>query len=167
MMILTARDEKRGLEVVENLKACGLSDSASIASLADYIQNKFGKLDILNTANERAKKLLSEGDKLAEEKVNQFLKDVKEEMLETKGWPINLSAYVVFKAALNAYSKILATKFPNFRVNCVSPGFVKTDMNCNNGESDVEEGTKGPVALALTPAGGPSRFFDWMEISSF
>ncbi|KAL7188856.1 hypothetical protein ACSBR1_038668 [Camellia fascicularis] len=58
MVILTARDEKRGTEAVENLKACGLSDSdiffhqldvidsASIVSLAYYIKNKFGKLDI-------------------------------------------------------------------------------------------------------------------------
>ncbi|KAL7188852.1 hypothetical protein ACSBR1_038665 [Camellia fascicularis] len=256
MVILTARDEKRGFEVVENLKACGLSgilfhqlevtDQASIASMADFIKNKFRKLDILvnnagisgitiddmlrsdatsvtnvtnqsyegsdaclrtnyygakqvteelipllqlsnstrivnvsstlgqlkNIANERAKMVLSKGDEHAEEKVdevvNQFLKDVKEDMLETKGWPINLSAYVVSKAALNTYSRILATKFPNFQLNFVSPGFVKTDMNCNNGEFDVEEGAKGPVALALTPAGGPSGlFFDQMEISSF
>ncbi|KAL7167476.1 hypothetical protein ACSBR2_038020 [Camellia fascicularis] len=59
MVILTARDEKRGTEAIENLKACGLSDSdiffhqldvidsASIVSLAYYIKNKFGKLDIL------------------------------------------------------------------------------------------------------------------------
>ncbi|CAL5360028.1 unnamed protein product [Camellia sinensis] len=119
-----------------------------------------------------AKKVLNKGDKLAEEKVyevvNQFLKDVKQDMLETKRWPINLSAYVVSKAALNAYSRILATKFLNFRVNCVSPGFVKTDMNCNNGGFDDEEGTKDPIALALTPVDGPSGlFFDRMEISRF
>ncbi|KAF5951360.1 hypothetical protein HYC85_009304, partial [Camellia sinensis] len=57
MVILIARDEKRGLEAVKNLKACGLShilfhrlkvsDQARIASMADFIKNKFGKLDIL------------------------------------------------------------------------------------------------------------------------
>ena len=57
MVVITARDEKRGTEAVENLKACGLSgivfhqldvtDPANIASLAHYIKNKFGKLDIL------------------------------------------------------------------------------------------------------------------------
>ncbi|KAL7188860.1 hypothetical protein ACSBR1_038672 [Camellia fascicularis] len=57
MVILTARDEKRGLETVKNLKACGLShilfhqlevtDQTSIASMADFIKNEFGKLDIL------------------------------------------------------------------------------------------------------------------------
>ncbi|KAK9901455.1 hypothetical protein M0R45_002086 [Rubus argutus] len=50
MTVLTARDEKRGLEAVEKLKECGLSDlvvfhqldvtnPASIASLADFVNN--------------------------------------------------------------------------------------------------------------------------------
>ena len=57
MVILTARDEKRGLEAVKQLKESGLSnvifhqldvkDSVSIASLADFIKTQFGKLDIL------------------------------------------------------------------------------------------------------------------------
>ncbi|GMQ05333.1 hypothetical protein CsSME_00050402 [Camellia sinensis var. sinensis] len=57
MVILTARDEKQCIEVVKNLKACGLSHilfhrlevtgEASIASMADLIKNKFEKLDIL------------------------------------------------------------------------------------------------------------------------
>lgn len=57
-MVLTARDEKRGLEAVEKLKGSGLSDFvvfhqldvtdlASIASLAEFIKSQFGKLDIL------------------------------------------------------------------------------------------------------------------------
>lgn len=56
--VLTARDEKKGLEAVEKLKESGLSehvvfhqldvaDPASIASLADFIKFKYGKLDIL------------------------------------------------------------------------------------------------------------------------
>jgi (+)-neomenthol dehydrogenase len=56
--VLTARDEKRGLEAVEKLKESGLSeyvvfhqldlaDPVSIASLADFIKIKYGKLDIL------------------------------------------------------------------------------------------------------------------------
>ncbi|KAK1559851.1 hypothetical protein Q3G72_019086 [Acer saccharum] len=58
MVVLTSRDEKRGLEAVEKLKADGLSDTvvfhqldvadpASVASLVDFIRNQFGKLDIL------------------------------------------------------------------------------------------------------------------------
>ena len=57
LVILTARDEKRGIEAVKNLKAAGLSDvvfhhpdvkdPASIASLAKFIETHFRKLDIL------------------------------------------------------------------------------------------------------------------------
>ena len=57
-MVLTARDEKRGLEAVEKLKEFGVSDlvvfhqldvadSVSVASFADFIKTQFGKLDIL------------------------------------------------------------------------------------------------------------------------
>lgn len=58
MVVLTARDEKKGMEAVENLKRSGLSnlvvfhqldvvDPSSIASLADFVKSHFGKLDIL------------------------------------------------------------------------------------------------------------------------
>jgi (+)-neomenthol dehydrogenase len=58
IVVLTARDEKRGLEALGKLKDAGLSDHvvfhqldvsnpASIASLADFIKAQFGKLDVL------------------------------------------------------------------------------------------------------------------------
>ncbi|GMP41162.1 hypothetical protein CsSME_00011357 [Camellia sinensis var. sinensis] len=258
MVILTARDEKRGTEAVENLKACGLSDiffhqldvtdSASIASLADYIKNKFRKLDILvnnagvigvitdaesftslklksgeivgekaemakkvikqtyetaegclrtnyygpkqlsqalipllqlsgsarivnvssglgqlkNVTNEWAREVLSDVDGLTEEKVDKvvsrYLQDAKQDLLESKGWSV-LSAYVVSKAALNAYTRVLAKKFPNFGINSVTPGFCKTEMSFNNGHYTAEQGAKGPVKLALTVGDGPSGLF--------
>ncbi|KAI7989685.1 Short-chain dehydrogenase/reductase 2b [Camellia lanceoleosa] len=265
MVILTARDDKRGLEAIENLKACGLSDvlfhqlevtnQASITSMADFIKNKFGKLDILvNNAgisgsmidedaqkrlklvdivgsnlkaekcieqsyemgeaclgtnyygvklvteefipvlqlsdsakivnvsstlgqlelvlNEKAKKELSDTDNLTEEKVEEVLKryleDLKEDLLETKGWPVNFSAYIMSKVALNAYTRVLAKKYPNIAINAVSPGFVKTDLNHHRGILTVEQGAKGPVMLALLPNGGPSGlFYDQMEVSTF
>ena len=57
-VVLTARDEKRGVEAVEKLKELGhpvvfhqldVTDPKSITSLADFIRNQFGKLDILVT----------------------------------------------------------------------------------------------------------------------
>lgn len=109
---------------------------------------------------------------LTEEKINNvikgFLEDAKEDLLETKGWPINVSAYVVSKAALNAYTRILAKKFPNICIYAVNPGFVKTDLSFNHGEFTVEEGARGHVMLALALDGRPSGlFFDQMEVSSF
>uniref|UniRef100_A0ACD5UD73 Uncharacterized protein n=1 Tax=Avena sativa TaxID=4498 RepID=A0ACD5UD73_AVESA len=57
VVVLTARDETRGAEAVLRLHASGLSDvmyhnldvsdPSSAACLADFIENKFGKLDIL------------------------------------------------------------------------------------------------------------------------
>ncbi|XP_042513988.1 salutaridine reductase-like [Macadamia integrifolia] len=258
-VVLTARDEKRGVEAVEKLKGSGLShvifhqlnvmDPASIASLADFIKNQFGKLDILvNNAgitgiildddsykalmaidgpnevwlakyNELArqthesakecvqtnyygtkrvtkallpllqlsdsprivnvsstlgqlqyltdtwaKEVLGDENGLTIDRVddllNKFLKDFK----ETNGW----HAYTISKAAVNAYTRILAKKFPKFRINCVCPGYVKTDINYNTGICTVEEGAAGPVKLALFPDDGPSGFFFIQkELSTF
>lgn len=63
------------------------------------------------------------------------------------------------KAALNAYTRILAKKHPSFCINCADPCFVKTDINYNAGILTVEEGAEGPVRLALLPNGGPSGLF--------
>ncbi|XP_059599059.1 (+)-neomenthol dehydrogenase isoform X2 [Vitis vinifera] len=206
-VVLTARDEKRGVEALESLKGSGLSNvifhqldvgqPASIASLADFIKTQFGKLDILvnnagvigmivtdpdalrsaiaaaqNIPNEWAKGVLSDAENLTEETVievlNQFLKDFKEGLLEAKSWPTFFSAYRVSKAALNAYTRLLAKKYPTFCINCVCPGYVKTDINYNSGILTVEEGAESPVRLALLPDGGPSGlFFVRKEVSDF
>jgi len=267
--VLTARDEKKGLEAVEKLKESGLSDHvlfhqldvadpASIASLADFIKIKFGKLDILvnnagipgsmvdgdalalaasgigkegqnanidwsklvtesydlaeeclktnyygtkrmieallpllqlsdsprivnvsssmgqlqNIPNEWAKGVLSDVESLTEERVDEvlseFLKDFKEGSLESKGWPSFMPAYRVSKAAQSAYTRIVAKKYPSFRVNCLCPGFVKTDINYNTGFLTIDEGAESAVKLALLPNDGPSGlFFHRNEVSTF
>ncbi|KAK9276174.1 hypothetical protein L1049_005705 [Liquidambar formosana] len=134
------------------------------------VSSSLGQLKLIS--NEKAKKELGDADGLTEEKVDEvvkgFLEDVKEDLVETKGWPINVSAYIVSKAALNAYTRVLAKRYPNFPINAVNPGYVQTELNYNTGVLTVEEGAKGPVMLALMPDGGPSGlFFDWIEISSF
>nr|WBU15635.1 (+)-neomenthol dehydrogenase [Elsholtzia bodinieri] len=272
-VVMTARDEKRGLEAAEKLKALGLSDfvlfhqldvsdQSSIASFAQFLQSHIGKLDILinNAAglggalidedayrawvssltatdtiegasktnwseivsetyelalaclqtnyygaklttaalfpllhlsasprivnvssslgklkimhNEWAKGVLNDVENLTEERidevVNEFLKDFKEGALEARGWPQQFSAYIVSKAALNAYTRLLAKKNPSFRINSVCPGFVKTDLNFNTGVFTVEEGAECPVMAALLPDDGPSGvFFVRKEVSSF
>ncbi|KAJ1392618.1 Short-chain dehydrogenase/reductase SDR [Sesbania bispinosa] len=255
-VVLTARDEKRGLEAVDKLKQLGLpghvvfhqldvTDPASIRSLADFIKTQLGKLDILvnnagipgaqvdsealaaagvlenagkvdwskilienyelteaglktnyygakeltkalipllqfsgspkivnvsssmgrleNMPNGEPKEVLSDVQNLTEEKIddilNEFLKDFKEGSLETKGWPLNMSAYTVSKVALNAYTRVLARKYPSFCINAVCPGFVKTDINFNHGILTPDEGAEAAVKLALLPDGTPSGLF--------
>ncbi|KAJ4966281.1 hypothetical protein NE237_018130 [Protea cynaroides] len=262
-VILTARDEKKGVESVEKLKKSGLSDvvfhqldvkePASIASLAHFIKTQFGVLDILvnnaavfgiildddaygalmavdesqeikaakfsqlakqnyetaqdclqanyygtkrvteallpilqlsdsprivnvsssigklqNISPTWAKEVLSDIDGLTEERMdealNKFLQELKQGLIETQGWP----AYSMSKAAVNAYTRILSKKLPKFRINCVCPGYVKSDFNHNTGIFTVEEGAAGPVKLALLTDDGPSGlFFSQKEVTSF
>uniref|UniRef100_A0A2P2K2D2 Uncharacterized protein MANES_01G260000 n=1 Tax=Rhizophora mucronata TaxID=61149 RepID=A0A2P2K2D2_RHIMU len=112
-----------------------------------------------NVSNKWAVEILGDAENLTEERVeevlNQYLKDVKDGSLEVKGWP-GMSAYVLSKAAMNAYTRILAKEYPKFGINCICPGYVKTDINLNEGVLSVEEGAESPVWLALMPNGGPT-----------
>ncbi|KAL8500084.1 hypothetical protein ACS0TY_019905 [Phlomoides rotata] len=267
-VVVTARDEKRGIEAVEKLKGFGLSDLVffhqldvtdlqSIASLAQFVKSQFGKLDILinnagisgalidgdalrasmgaataieeakidwsrimtqtyelaveglqtnyygakrtteallrllhlsesprivyvsaemgklkNIENEWAKGVLKNVENLIEERIdevlNEFLKDLKEGLLEARGWPHFFAAYTVSKAAMNAYTRLVAKKYPSFRVNCVCPGYVDTDMNFHTGILTVEEGAETPVRVALLPDDVPSGlFYIRTQVSSF
>jgi NAD(P)-dependent dehydrogenase (short-subunit alcohol dehydrogenase family) len=72
-------------------------------------------------------------------------------------------AYSVSKAALNAFSRILAADLhgTGILINSVDPGWVATDMGGRGGRP-VEEGAKGIVWAATLPDNGPSGgfFFD-------
>lgn len=142
------------------------SDSPRIVN----VSSSMGKLKGLK--NERAKGIFSDVDNLTEEKVDEileeYLNDLKEGLLEAKGWPATLSAYTLSKIAMNAYTRILAKKYTSFCINCVCPGFVKTDINYNTGILCVEDGAETPVKVALFPHGGPSGcFFDRNGVTSF
>ncbi|XP_016581798.2 short-chain dehydrogenase/reductase 2b-like [Capsicum annuum] len=119
-----------------------------------------------------AKGVLSDTEHLTEEKIeeviNQYLKDFKEDSLQAKGWPSLMSAYILSQAVMNAYSRIMAKKHPSIQINCICPGYVKTDISYNRGVFPAEEGAKSPVRLALQPDNSPSGlFFVRKEVSSF
>ncbi|KAF6171678.1 hypothetical protein GIB67_035913 [Kingdonia uniflora] len=143
-----------------------LSNSARIVN----VSSRYGSLTYIS--NKMVKAQLTNADSLTEEQLDDvfkcYLKDFKKDKLESNGWPITASAYTVSKVLVNAYTRILARKFPKFRINCVHPGYVKTDINRNMGVLTPEEGTRGPVMLALLPDDAPSgSYFHQMEISSF
>ncbi|KAI3958335.1 hypothetical protein MKW98_011023 [Papaver atlanticum] len=108
-----------------------LSDSPRIVN----VSSTMGQLKFLS--NDKALELLSDGGGLTEERVdeivNMFFKDFKEDLLEIKGWPLCLHAYTISKVCLNAYTRILAREYSTFRINCVCPGWVKTDICYNTG----------------------------------
>ncbi|KAG6663457.1 hypothetical protein CIPAW_02G028100 [Carya illinoinensis] len=122
--------------------------------------------------NEWAKGVFSEIKSLTEERLDEvlseFLKDFKEGTLENKGWPVDFSNYSVLKAALNAYTRIVAKEYPFFQVNCICPGYVKTDINGNIYYQMIEDGAEGPVRLALLPDNGSiGLFFFHNDVTTF
>ncbi|GER40682.1 NAD(P)-binding Rossmann-fold superfamily protein [Striga asiatica] len=122
--------------------------------------------------NEDRRKELGDIDTLTEEKIDrilqQFLHDLQHGALEANGWQKMLPAYSISKATLNAYTRVLAKRYPEMCINCVHPGFVKTDINWQTGTMTVQEGAEGPVMLALLPEGGPTGcYFDCTRLADF
>lgn len=122
--------------------------------------------------SEQIRKELGDIESLTEEKVDavlrRFLHDLKENALEINGWTLMLPAYSLSKQTLNAYTRILARKYPNMCINCVHPGYVKTDLNWNTGIMTLEEGARGSVMLSLLPDGGPTgHYFDRTQVAEF
>ncbi|KAJ7555300.1 hypothetical protein O6H91_05G030800 [Diphasiastrum complanatum] len=165
-VILTSRDEERGLEAKQVLKKEGIDvdfhtlDVASVESsrqLTSWLGKHYGGLDILR---------LGDIDNLTQEELdmlgNEYLEAVKGERWQAEGWPYSL--YMASKALLNAYTRLLAKTFGSrlegqkIYVNCMHPGLVKTDMN-PSGHLSPAEGADTAVWLALLPPGGLSGHF--------
>ncbi|KAF8702813.1 hypothetical protein HU200_032645 [Digitaria exilis] len=95
-----------------------------------------------------------------DELLAMFLKDFEAGEAEARGWPMYFSAYKVAKAAMNAYSRVMARKHPELRINCAHPGYVKTDLTLHSGLLTPKEGASNVVKVALLPEGaGPTGVF--------
>jgi len=70
-------------------------------------------------------------------------------------------AYTMSKVALNALTKILAETYrgDGILVNCVDPGWVRTDMGGSDAPRSVEQGANTIVWLATLPDNGPTGGF--------
>ncbi|KAF5760300.1 putative (+)-neomenthol dehydrogenase [Helianthus annuus] len=133
------------------------------------VTSSYGQLS--HIPNDELKRELDDIDNLTKERINEiirsFLRDFKAAKLRENGWPLTPSAYKVSKAAINAYTRLMAKELKYILVNCVDPGHVKTDMSFNTGK-DVMEGAKGPVMAALLPDEGPSGvYFEQTVIAPF
>jgi NAD(P)-dependent dehydrogenase (short-subunit alcohol dehydrogenase family) len=68
-------------------------------------------------------------------------------------------AYCLSKTALNAVTCLFAAALPNFSINSVCPGWVRTDMGGANATRSVEEGADTIVWLATeAPANLTAKF---------
>jgi NAD(P)-dependent dehydrogenase (short-subunit alcohol dehydrogenase family) len=70
-------------------------------------------------------------------------------------------AYSISKAALNAFTRILAATYRDSGVlaNVVDPGWVRTDMGGRSAPRSVQEGADTTVWLATLPDKGPTGGF--------
>ncbi|KAL3653273.1 hypothetical protein CASFOL_002954 [Castilleja foliolosa] len=128
--------------------------------------------ELSRVPNEQRRKELGDLDTLTEDKIDmmlkKFLRDLQQDALEANGWQKMLPAYSISKVTLNAYTRILAKRYPKMCINCVHPGYVNTDINWHTGTMTVQEGAEGPVMLALLPEGGPTGcYFDQTRLGQF
>ncbi|QKG58594.1 SDR family oxidoreductase [Hymenobacter sp. BRD128] len=79
-----------------------------------------------------------------------------------KYYPVKGAAYQPSKAALNAYTIMLAYELRDtpFKVNAVDPGYTATDFNHHSGPGSVQDAAARLVkAAVLGPDGPTSQFF--------
>lgn len=195
-VVLTARDETRGETARAELEKDGASvifhqldvtDAASIAGLAAFVKNEFGRLDILinnaairidqgmtgeNVPIETMRKMMevnTYGPLMVSQALIPLLKksasgriiNVSSGMASLASMSGGSPAYRITKTALNAVTGILADelKGSGIAVNSIHPGWVRTEMGGGNAAKSVEEGADTPVWLAMQPDGGPTGGF--------
>ncbi len=161
-------------EVIQLLFPCDLSDLSLIPGLVQAIIDKFGRIDILvNNAGLHLKKAIT---KVTDEEfqkvilINQtsafsLTRSVVKLMIEQgKGCVLNISsmasiygipyvvAYTASKSAIEGMTRALAVELSpmGIRVNCIAPGFIRTNMSSLALDNDPERKKK---VLSRTPMG--------------
>lgn len=162
-----------------------VTDPRSITSVAGAIRDRFGVLDVLVN---NAAVLLDEGTSILETSPQVFEATIRAnalgpllmthavaDLLRRSKAPrvVNVSsgagqissmttyapAYSISKAALHAITVMLAAALPTARINCVDPGWVRTDMGGDSAPRDVTKGAETIVWLATLLSTGPSGGF--------
>jgi NAD(P)-dependent dehydrogenase (short-subunit alcohol dehydrogenase family) len=174
---LTARDAKRGEKSARSLSGdvrflkMDVSDESSIRAAAEQVSN----LDVL--INNAA--VLLDGDAdlanlssrivrdtfetnvfaplfVAQAFVSRLRKSKRPRIINISSGGGQLSepstwapAYCMSKTALNGVTVSLSAALPDFAVNSVCPGWVRTDMGGSGAPRSVQQGADTPVWLAL------------------
>jgi len=189
-VILSARNEETGKIAAGKLNVIfhqlDVTNEVSIEKIKDFIEKKFGKLEILiNTAGimidydiqglnadiEKVKKTFDTNTlgplrlcksliPLLKKGDNGRIINFSSGMGALNDMNGNAPAYRISKTALNAVTKILASELPeNIKVNSMCPGWVRTDMGGPNATKSVKEGADTAVWLATASNVPTGKFF--------
>jgi NAD(P)-dependent dehydrogenase (short-subunit alcohol dehydrogenase family) len=192
-VVMGSRDEARGRVAAEGLEGdviphqLDVSDAGSVDSMAAFLEEEVGRLDILvnNAAisnDEGQRGVDADLDRVRESlEANLFgawcLCEIAIPLMRRNGYGriVNVSTglaaledmgggspgYRVSKTALNALTRILASELrgSGILVNAVNPGWVQTDMGGSGATRPVEEGAEALVWAATLPNNGPTGGF--------
>jgi len=189
LVIVTSREMRNAERVARELGGLAhvldTSSETSIDAIGTFIEKEVGRLDVLVN---NAAILLDEGKAISAVTSREFEETLRANVigpfLVTKRLApllrksaharvVNVSsgagqlssmssyapAYSISKAALNAITIQFASDLRKARVNCVDPGWVRTDMGGPAAPRSVEEGADSIVWLATLPDNGPTGGF--------
>jgi NAD(P)-dependent dehydrogenase (short-subunit alcohol dehydrogenase family) len=198
-VVLTSRNAAKGRAAVEALRNDDLAlddhhpldvtSPTSIKALAGYLDERYGRLDVL--VNNAGVLLDPRSSRILDAKLKTFhdtletnvfgplllvqalaslmrknrygrIVNVSSGLGQLSGMETGTPAYRISKTALNALTVILAAEFSGsgILVNSMNPGWVRTDMGGASAPRTVEQGADTAVWLAMLPENGPNgRFF--------
>jgi NAD(P)-dependent dehydrogenase (short-subunit alcohol dehydrogenase family) len=196
-VILTSRDPEKGQKAAEQLHTEGLevtycpldvANPESIASLSQFVREKFGRLDVL--VNNAGLMIDSPDISVFDAKVDTLRKTMETNVYgplqliqalvplmkeHDYGRIVNVSSgmgqltdmgggypgYRLSKTSLNALTRIFADelKGTHILINTMCPGWVKTDMGGPGATRTPEQGVDTMVWLATLPDDGPTGAF--------
>lgn len=156
------RDQVRAMGRKAELFKCNIADDTAVHAMGEQTLKAFGKVDILvnNAGITRDKTFMKMNHQEWDEVVNVNLKGPVQmthlflpQMVE-RGWGrvINITSvigqmgnfgqanYAAAKGGLDAFTKSVAREVARkgVTVNCVAPGFIRTDMTANVPEKALE-----------------------------
>ena len=192
-VVMGSRDEENGKRAAEGLpgnvvvRQLDVSDEESVDRLASFVEEEFGRLDILVNNAAIANDEGQRGAQADLRRVREALEanllgawrlcEIAIPLMQRNGYGriVNISTglaalenmgggspgYRVSKTALNALTRILASELrgSGVLVNSVEPGWVQTDMGGSRAPRPVEEGAEGVVWAATLPNNGPTGGF--------